>query len=90
MASDSCAGSSPVCGTNINNFKFNKIMILLENNYGNLRCPYCDSIMKIESSDINTNYDNELYVVCPVCNSNIWVTDNVVIKRIKDGILYHK
>lgn len=27
MASDSCAGSSPVCGTNINYLKFNKIMI---------------------------------------------------------------
>lgn len=26
MASDSRAGSSPVCGTNINNLKFNKIM----------------------------------------------------------------
>lgn len=65
-------------------------MILLENNYGKLRCPYCDSVMKIEPSDINVNSDNELYVICPVCNSTIWVTDNIVIKRIKDGILYHK
>lgn len=31
MASDSCAGSSPVCGTNINNLKFNKIMIIINN-----------------------------------------------------------
>ena len=90
MTSNGCVGSSPTRGTNINNFKFNKIMILLENNYGKLRCPYCDSVMKIESSDINTNYDNELYVICPVCNSNIWVTNNAVIKRIKDNILYHK
>lgn len=65
-------------------------MILLENNYGKLRCLQCDSVIKIEPSDINTNYDNELYVICPVCNSKIWVTDNIVVKKIKNGILYHK
>lgn len=65
-------------------------MILLENNYGKLRCPYCDSVMKIESSDINTNSDNELYVICPICDSNIWTTNNIVVKKIKNDILYHK
>ena len=71
------------------NLKIYKIMILLENNYGRLRCPYCDSVIKVESSDINETYDNELYTICPVCDSNIWVTGNIVIKRIKDNILYH-
>jgi Zn finger protein HypA/HybF involved in hydrogenase expression len=65
-------------------------MILLENNYGKLRCLQCDSVMKIEPSDINVDCDNELYVICPVCNSKIWGTNNIVVKRIKDGILYHK
>ena len=65
-------------------------MKLLENNWGKLRCPHCDSVMEIESSDIETNYDNELYVVCPVCDSNIWVTDNVVAHQMKKGIMWHK
>ena len=65
-------------------------MKLLENNYGKLRCPHCDSVMEIEPNDVEANYDNELYIVCPVCNSKIWVTDNAVVKRMKDGILYHK
>lgn len=65
-------------------------MKLLENNWGKLRCPHCDSVMEIEPSDIETNYDNELYVVCPVCDSNIWVTDNVVAHQMKKGIMWHK
>ncbi len=65
-------------------------MKLLENNWGKLRCPYCDSVMEIEPNDVESNYDNELYVVCPVCDSKIWVTDNPVVKLIKSGIMYHK
>ena len=65
-------------------------MKLLENNYGKLRCPHCDSVMEIEPNDVETDYDNELYVICPVCDSTIWVTDNAVVKRMKEGILWHK
>ena len=36
--------------------KFN-VMKLLENNYGKLRCPHCDSVMEIEPNDVEANYE---------------------------------
>lgn len=65
-------------------------MKLLENNWGKIRCPYCDSVMEIEKDDIQEHYDDGLYVVCPICDSIIWCEDNPVVKNIKQGILWHK
>ena len=65
-------------------------MELLENNWGKLRCPHCDSVMRIEKDDIEEHYDDGPYVVCPICDSIIWCQGNPVIEKIKNGIMWHK
>ena len=65
-------------------------MKLLENNWGKIRCPYCDSVMEIEKKDIMDNSDGEIFIICPVCESYIWLTHNVVARRIQEGINWHK
>jgi uncharacterized C2H2 Zn-finger protein len=65
-------------------------MKLLENNWGKIRCPYCDSVMEIEKDDIMDNCDGEIFITCPVCDSYIWLTHNPVAQKIKDGITWHK
>lgn len=77
-------------------------MILLENNWGKVRCPKCDSVMKPEKGDIFYSYDDGHYIVCPVCGSRIWFGEcgsdvmneeyagNPVIYKILKGIPIHK
>ena len=76
-------------------------MILLENNWGNVRCPHCDSVMKPEKEDILHHYDDGEYMICPVCGRHIWFghnditmseefAENPVIYRILKGIKVHK
>ena len=78
-------------------------MILLENNWGKVRCPHCDSVMKPEKEDIIHDYDegDGEYRICPVCGRRIWFghnditmsedyAENPVIYRILKGIKVHK
>ena len=66
-------------------------MELLENNWGKVRCQDCDSVMKIDKDDIQYQFDDGYYIVCPVCGARIWFRDgNQVIDRIISGIPFHK
>jgi len=66
-------------------------MKLIENNWGKVRCPFCESVMEPDKEDIMTNSDYENYIICPVCDSKIWFEDNhPVIEKILTGIKIHK
>lgn len=65
-------------------------MKLLENNWGKVRCPGCDSVMEIEKNDLMYDSDGELYIICPVCDSYIWLTHNAIARKIEKGELWHK
>ena len=69
-------------------------MELLENNWGKVRCPYCDSVMKPDKEDIHQTIDDGNYIICPVCNCSIWFNDKYtkhpVISRILKGLTIHK
>ena len=69
-------------------------MKLIENNYGKVRCKTCDSVIIPDRKDICSNYDNECYVVCPVCGQDIWFDGNPdtnpVLKHIIHGGLPHR
>ena len=66
-------------------------MKLIENNWGKVRCPKCDSVMMPDKEDILESDDDGHYIICPVCKSKIWFgDDNVydehpVISAILDG-----
>lgn len=65
-------------------------MTLLENNWGKVRCTECDSVMKIDKSDINPHEDG-WYVLCPVCGSRIWFNEcNPVMTGIYSNLPIHK
>lgn len=50
-------------------------MRLLENNWGKVRCPKCDSVMdQIVKEDIYDSDDGH-YIICPICRSRIWFND---------------
>ena len=50
-------------------------MRLLENNWGKVRCPKCDSVMdQIVKEDIYDSNDGH-YIFCPACGSRIWFND---------------
>lgn len=50
-------------------------MELIENNWGRVRCPHCDSVMdKITKDDIYDSDDGH-YMICPVCLKRIWFND---------------
>lgn len=70
-------------------------MRLLENNWGKVRCPKCDSVMdQITKKDIHDSDDGH-FIICPVCGSSIWFNDKYVshhiVKnaKIPGGILHH-
>lgn len=71
-------------------------MELLENNYGKVRCKVCDSVMKPSKEDVKVSpYGDGHYIICPVCNSYIWLNDysyerNPVLDHILAGGLPHK
>ena len=71
-------------------------MILIENNWGKVRCPKCDSVMIPDKEDIRGTLDDGHYIVCPVCDSRIWFNDadpyekHPVISKILSGINIHK
>lgn len=50
-------------------------MELIENNWGRVRCPHCDSVMKPDKEDIKESLDDGHYMVCPICDSKIWFND---------------
>ena len=50
-------------------------MELIENNWGRVRCPYCDSVMKPSKEDIQESLDDGHYIICPICNGKIWFND---------------
>lgn len=50
-------------------------MELIENNWGHVRCPKCDSVMgHIVKEDIHDSEDGH-YMICPVCKNRIWFGD---------------
>lgn len=64
-------------------------MELIENNFGNVRCEECDSVVRLESeSDLNYSYEDGCwYAVCPVCGSKRWFgADSPVVQR----YIYHR
>lgn len=71
-------------------------MVLLENNWGKVRCPKCDSVMdQITKDDIYNSLDDGHYIICPVCGSSIWFNDkytqhHIVKNAMKHGGIPHK
>lgn len=69
-------------------------MRLIENNWGRVRCPKCDSVMDSIMKDDIRDSDDGHYIVCPVCGSRIWFNDEYgehpVIGKILSGQLWHK
>ena len=69
-------------------------MELLENNWGKVRCPKCDSVMIPDKEDIKDTLDDGHYVTCPVCNSTIWFNDedevHPVIQNVLDNIPWRR
>lgn len=69
-------------------------MELLENNWGNVRCPRCDSVMRPDKQDIKDTLDDGHYMVCPVCESTIWFNDDEephpVISKILNNTPWHR
>ncbi len=69
-------------------------MELLENNWGKVRCPKCDSVMKPNKDDIKWTLDDGHYIICPVCDSTIWFNDDFeahpVVSKILNGTPWHK
>lgn len=69
---------------------------LLENNWGRVRCPHCDSVIEPEKKDIQESLDDGHYMICPVCDGTIWFndkyTEHPVISKILIGpwACYHK
>ena len=50
-------------------------MRLLENNWGKVRCQKCDSVMDDITKEDIYNSDDGHYIICPVCESQIWFND---------------
>lgn len=71
-------------------------MKLIENNWGRVRCPHCDSVMEPEKKDIQESLDDGHYMTCPICDGTIWFndkyTEHPVISKILIGpwACYHK
>ena len=71
-------------------------MKLIENNWGRVRCPHCDSVMEPEKKDIQESLDDGHYMTCPICDETIWFndkyTEHPVISKILIGpwACYHK
>ena len=69
-------------------------MKLLENNWGKVRCPKCDSVMEPEKGDILVSLDDGHYMICPVCGGTIWFNDDdeehPVISKILSGQTWHR
>ena len=71
-------------------------MKLIENNWGRVRCPHCDSVMEPEKKDIQESLDDGHYMTCPICDGTIWFNDKYaehpVISKILIGpwACYHK
>lgn len=81
MASDSCAGSSPVCGTNINNnLKFNKIMNLIDIRNKIARNAYSTSDIDFEEKKIIFYYN---------CKDNAFLA-LIEASELSDKIIYEK
>lgn len=67
-------------------------MRIIENNYGNIRCPMCDSVFQLEKGDLKTSWhDPEYYFICPVCGHTKWYDeDHPYVEASKTGIMVHK
>ncbi|WP_296864718.1 hypothetical protein [uncultured Methanobrevibacter sp.] len=72
-------------------------MIILENNFGKIRCPYCDSVFKLEKGDLTQcSQDPEVYYFeCPICYERKYFEDDVFehssyIRLHKYGMVPHK
>ena len=62
-------------------------MELLENNWGKVRCPRCDSVMRPEKQDIKDTLDDGHYMICPVCGSTIWFDDDEETHPVVEGLI---
>lgn len=62
-------------------------MELIENNWGRVRCPKCDSVMDHITKDDIYDSDDGHYMICPVCNSNIWFDDKYVSHPVVENAL---
>ena len=73
-------------------------MKILENNFGKIRCPYCDSVFELEKGDLTecSQDPGEYYFECPICGEHkyfepdIFGQDSPYVKIHKYGSTPHK
>ncbi len=68
-------------------------MRIIENNYGNIRCPMCDSVFQLEKGDLQWTHTDEdsYYFECPICGALKWFDeDHPYVEASKTGIMVHK
>lgn len=68
-------------------------MVILENNFGKIRCDICDSVFTLEKGDLKSPSQDpgEYYFECPVCGYQKWIPeDHDYIKLNKFGAIPHK
>lgn len=61
-------------------------MKILVNNYSNrtaeVTCPKCSSVLEIDKSDVKSDLDGDVYIVCPLCKQIFYLRKETVKKLI--------